>query len=76
MFKVYGDSGLAADETPKNENDLLLPGNPYAATKANFFSLKFKHKSMKENFFGYENKICIILNPQKTVVKILLIVYF
>ncbi|KAF8360730.1 hypothetical protein PRIPAC_87653, partial [Pristionchus pacificus] len=31
--EVYGDSGLGADENGKNEQDLLLPGNPYAATK-------------------------------------------
>uniref|UniRef100_A0A915PW36 NAD(P)-binding domain-containing protein n=1 Tax=Setaria digitata TaxID=48799 RepID=A0A915PW36_9BILA len=32
--EVYGDSDLASDEKGKNEEALLLPGNPYAATKA------------------------------------------
>ncbi|KAH7714183.1 NAD dependent epimerase/dehydratase [Aphelenchoides avenae] len=30
---VYGDSDLSDGETPKTENELLRPGNPYAATK-------------------------------------------
>uniref|UniRef100_A0A1I7VBD6 NAD(P)-bd_dom domain-containing protein n=1 Tax=Loa loa TaxID=7209 RepID=A0A1I7VBD6_LOALO len=32
--EVYGDSNLVADEKGKIEDALLLPGNPYAATKA------------------------------------------
>lgn len=32
--EVYGDSDLAEDEKGKEENSMLLPGNPYAATKA------------------------------------------
>ncbi|KAM3719430.1 Trifunctional UDP-glucose 4,6-dehydratase/UDP-4-keto-6-deoxy-D-glucose 3,5-epimerase/UDP-4-keto-L-rhamnose-reductase RHM1 [Dirofilaria immitis] len=32
--EVYGDSSLTADEKGKEEDALLLPGNPYAATKA------------------------------------------
>ncbi|KAL3994427.1 NAD dependent epimerase/dehydratase family protein [Acanthocheilonema viteae] len=32
--EVYGDSNLVADEKGKKEDALLLPGNPYAATKA------------------------------------------
>uniref|UniRef100_A0A8R1TK37 NAD(P)-bd_dom domain-containing protein n=1 Tax=Onchocerca volvulus TaxID=6282 RepID=A0A8R1TK37_ONCVO len=32
--EVYGDSNLVADEKGKEEDALLLPGNPYAATKA------------------------------------------
>ncbi|VDO73562.1 unnamed protein product [Onchocerca flexuosa] len=31
---VYGDSNLVANEKGKEEDALLLPGNPYAATKA------------------------------------------
>ncbi|VDM45894.1 unnamed protein product [Toxocara canis] len=32
--EVYGDSNLSEDEKGKLENSMLLPGNPYAATKA------------------------------------------
>uniref|UniRef100_A0A9J2P7K1 dTDP-D-glucose 4,6-dehydratase n=1 Tax=Ascaris lumbricoides TaxID=6252 RepID=A0A9J2P7K1_ASCLU len=32
--EVYGDSDLSEDEKGKLEDSLLLPGNPYAATKA------------------------------------------
>uniref|UniRef100_A0A914ZLJ4 dTDP-D-glucose 4,6-dehydratase n=2 Tax=Parascaris univalens TaxID=6257 RepID=A0A914ZLJ4_PARUN len=32
--EVYGDSNLSADEKGKLEDSVLLPGNPYAATKA------------------------------------------
>ncbi|VDN94801.1 unnamed protein product, partial [Brugia pahangi] len=32
--EVYGDSNLVADEKGKIEDAVLLPGNPYAATKA------------------------------------------
>lgn len=31
--EVYGDSDLKSDEIPKDEEELLRPGNPYAATK-------------------------------------------
>uniref|UniRef100_A0A914S142 NAD(P)-binding domain-containing protein n=1 Tax=Parascaris equorum TaxID=6256 RepID=A0A914S142_PAREQ len=31
--EVYGDSNLSADEKGKLEDSVLLPGNPYAATK-------------------------------------------
>jgi len=32
--EVYGESMLEEDETKKNENSILCPTNPYAATKA------------------------------------------
>ncbi|KAI1727535.1 GDP-mannose 4,6 dehydratase domain-containing protein [Ditylenchus destructor] len=32
--EVYGDSELSSDAVPKTETQPLLPGNPYAATKA------------------------------------------
>jgi dTDP-D-glucose 4,6-dehydratase len=32
-LKVYGDSNFGDDVKPMEENEPLLPGNPYAATK-------------------------------------------
>lgn len=42
-LQVYGDSDLSEDEKGKLEDSLLLPGNPYAATKVLelFWTLKF-----------------------------------